>query len=80
MPPAGQEQQPEPRPAGVGECGLPGGCRRARTFGAQGIGLCRTEHMFFETERLPIVQRMILSKTSEERTEALNELLPYQRA
>ena len=53
---------------------------RARSFGAKGIGLCRTEHMFFETERLPIVQRMILSKTSEERTEALNELLPYQRA
>jgi len=53
---------------------------RARTFGAKGIGLCRTEHMFFETERLPIVQRMILAKTSEERTEALNELLPYQRS
>ena len=58
----------------------PADARRARTFGAQGIGLCRTEHMFFETVRLPIVQRMILAKTSEERTEALNELLPYQRA
>ena len=45
-----------------------------------GIGLCRTEHMFFETERLPIVQRMILSDTSAGRTAALNELLPYQRA
>jgi pyruvate,orthophosphate dikinase len=44
-----------------------------------GIGLCRTEHMFFEPERLPIVQRMILAETSEGRTEALNELLPYQR-
>ncbi|MHC1770731.1 MAG: pyruvate, phosphate dikinase [Flexilinea sp.] len=53
---------------------------RARSFGAKGIGLCRTEHMFFEVERLPIVQRMILAKTSEDRTLALNELLPYQRA
>ncbi len=52
---------------------------RARSFGAKGIGLCRTEHMFFETERLPIVQRMILAKTSEDRTAALNELLPFQR-
>ncbi len=42
--------------------------------GADGIGLCRTEHMFFEPERLPIVQRMILAKTSEERVAALNEL------
>ena len=57
----------------------PKDARRARSYGAVGIGLCRTEHMFFETERLPIVQRMILAKTSEERTEALNELLPYQR-
>ena len=57
----------------------PKDARRARSYGAKGIGLCRTEHMFFETERLPIVQRMILAKTSEERTEALNELLPYQR-
>ncbi len=40
----------------------PGDARRARDFGAQGIGLCRTEHMFFETERLPLVQRMILDK------------------
>ncbi|MGQ9489291.1 MAG: pyruvate, phosphate dikinase [Anaerolineae bacterium] len=58
----------------------PADARRARAFGAQGIGLCRTEHMFFETERLPIVQRMILAKTSEERVAALNELLPYQRS
>ena len=57
----------------------PADARRARSYGAVGIGLCRTEHMFFETERLPIVQRMILSETSEGRTEALNELLPYQR-
>ena len=58
----------------------PADARRARTFGALGIGLCRTEHMFFEVERLPIVQRMILAKTSEERTAALNELLPSQRS
>jgi pyruvate,orthophosphate dikinase len=57
----------------------PKDARRARTFGAKGIGLCRTEHMFFEQERLPIVQRMILAESSAERTEALNELLPYQR-
>src|SRR5512142_2648801 len=57
----------------------PKDARRARSYGAMGIGLCRTEHMFFEPERLPIVQRMILAKTSEERTKALNELLPTQR-
>jgi pyruvate,orthophosphate dikinase len=57
----------------------PKDARRARSYGAVGIGLCRTEHMFFEPERLPIVQRMILSETSEGRTRALNELLPYQR-
>lgn len=58
----------------------PADARRARSYGAKGIGLCRTEHMFFEQERLPIVQRMILAETSEERTGALDELLPYQRA
>jgi len=57
----------------------PQDARRARSYGAKGIGLCRTEHMFFEQVRLPIVQRMILSETSQERTAALNELLPYQR-
>ncbi|NUQ84967.1 MAG: pyruvate, phosphate dikinase, partial [Anaerolineales bacterium] len=57
----------------------PKDARRARSYGAVGIGLCRTEHMFFEPERLPIVQRMILSDTSDGRTDALNELLPYQR-
>jgi pyruvate,orthophosphate dikinase len=57
----------------------PKDARRARSYGAVGIGLCRTEHMFFEPERLPIVQRMILSETSEGRTQALDELLPYQR-
>ena len=58
----------------------PEDARRARSYGAQGIGLCRTEHMFFEPERLPIVQRMILADSSEERTKALDELLPFQRA
>ncbi len=57
----------------------PKDAQRARTFGAKGIGLCRTEHMFFEQTRLPIVQRMILAKSSKERTQALNELLPFQR-
>ena len=57
----------------------PKDARRARSYGAVGIGLCRTEHMFFEPERLPIVQRMILAETSEARTAALNELLPTQR-
>ncbi len=49
----------------------PKDARRARSYGAKGIGLCRTEHMFFETERLPIVQRMILAETSAERTKQL---------
>ena len=58
----------------------PADARRARSYGAKGIGLCRTEHMFFEPERLPIVQRMILAKTSADRTAALDELLPSQRS
>jgi len=58
----------------------PKDAQRARSYGAKGIGLCRTEHMFFETERLPVVQRMILAKSSQERVKALNELLPHQRS
>ncbi len=58
----------------------PKDAQRARTYGAKGIGLCRTEHMFFEQTRLPIVQRMILADKSEDRVKALDELLPYQRA
>ncbi|GCF11871.1 pyruvate, phosphate dikinase [Dictyobacter arantiisoli] len=58
----------------------PRDARRAITFGAQGIGLCRTEHMFMEQERLPIVQKMILSKTKEEREAALAQLLPFQQS
>jgi len=58
----------------------PADARRARSYGAKGIGLCRTEHMFFEPERLPIVQDMILADTSAGRTAALDKLLPSQRA
>ena len=57
----------------------PKDAQRARSYGAKGIGLCRTEHMFFETERLPIVQKMILADSSAERTKQLNLLLPTQR-
>jgi pyruvate,orthophosphate dikinase len=52
---------------------------RARELGAQGIGLCRTEHMFMQQERLPIVQQMILANTPEARAESLALLLPFQR-
>ena len=52
---------------------------RARSYGATGVGLCRTEHMFFDPDRLPIVQRMITAPTPAERREAIAELLPYQR-
>jgi pyruvate,orthophosphate dikinase len=58
----------------------PHDAERAREFGAEGIGLCRTEHMFMEQDRLPIVQRMILSSTTEERRRELDRLLPVQRA
>ena len=59
----------------------PADATRAREYGAQGIGLCRTEHMFFDTQRLPHVQRMILHKQDPEVVAAcLDELLPYQRA
>jgi pyruvate,orthophosphate dikinase len=58
----------------------PRDAERARGYGAEGIGLCRTEHMFFESDRLPIVQRMILASSEAERAEALAQLLPIQRA
>ncbi len=51
----------------------------AKDFGAEGIGLCRTEHMFFEEERILSVREMILSKTKEDRAKALKKLLPHQR-
>jgi pyruvate,orthophosphate dikinase len=53
---------------------------KAREWGAEGIGLCRTEHMFMAKERLPIVQRMILSETDKERDEAIAQLLPFQQS
>jgi pyruvate,orthophosphate dikinase len=58
----------------------PDDAAKAREFGAQGIGLCRTEHMFFGDERLPVVQEMILASTEEERRAALDRLLPHQQA
>ncbi|HUU62268.1 MAG TPA: pyruvate, phosphate dikinase [Acidimicrobiia bacterium] len=57
----------------------PEDAERARRYGAEGIGLTRTEHMFFQTERLPLVQKMIMTTSAEERAEALARLLPYQR-
>jgi pyruvate, orthophosphate dikinase len=53
---------------------------RAREFGAQGIGLCRTEHMFFGDERLPVMQEMILADSESERRSALDKLLPFQQS
>ena len=53
---------------------------RAREFGAQGIGLCRTEHMFFGAERLPVVQEMILADSEAGRRSALERLLPFQQS
>ncbi len=52
---------------------------KARQFGAEGIGLCRTEHMFFEEKRIFNFRKMITAKTTEQRKNALNEILPYQR-
>ena len=53
--------------------------KTAKDFGAEGIGLCRTEHMFFDEERILSVREMILSKTKEDRAIALEKLLPHQR-
>ena len=53
--------------------------KTARDFGAEGIGLCRTEHMFFDEERILSVREMILSKTKEDRNKALEKLLPHQK-
>ena len=59
---------------------IPRDAKMARQFGAEGIGLCRTEHMFFAEERLPIVQQMILADNTEAREKALAKLLPMQRS
>lgn len=53
--------------------------KNAINLGAEGIGLCRTEHMFFDAERIPKIRKMILSETLEDREKALNELIPYQK-
>ena len=58
----------------------PADARAARSFGAEGIGLCRTEHMFFDDERIVSVREMILSDTEEGRRKALDKLLPMQRS
>jgi pyruvate,orthophosphate dikinase len=57
----------------------PNDTKTARDFGAEGIGLCRTEHMFFDEKRILSVRQMILSKTREDRSSALDKLLPYQK-
>ena len=57
----------------------PADAANAIRLGAEGIGLCRTEHMFFEPDRIPKIRRMILSKTVEEREKALEELIPFQK-
>jgi pyruvate,orthophosphate dikinase len=57
----------------------PDDAKRAREFGAQGIGLCRTEHMFFEGERITAMREMIIAETEDARRKALAKLLPYQR-
>ena len=57
----------------------PADALNAVKFGAEGIGLCRTEHMFFDAERIPKIRRMILSTTKEAREVALNQLIPYQK-
>jgi pyruvate,orthophosphate dikinase len=58
----------------------PDDAKRARMYGAKGIGLCRTEHMFFEEERLPIMQSLILATSAEDRAEAIAKLMPMQQS
>jgi pyruvate,orthophosphate dikinase len=57
----------------------PGDAKKAREFGAEGIGLCRTEHMFMESDRQPKMRAMIMAETEEERRDSLDELLPLQQ-
>jgi pyruvate, orthophosphate dikinase len=59
---------------------IPRDARVARKYGAQGIGLCRSEHMFFDPERIPVIQEMILARTPEERNPALRKLREWQRS
>ena len=58
---------------------MPDQAKIARGFGAEGIGLCRTEHMFFAEDRIPIMQKMILARAQEEREKFLDQLLPLQK-
>jgi len=58
---------------------IPRDAMQARLFGAEGIGLCRTEHMFFDSDRLPFMQKMIMARTEKDRRTALFSLLPMQR-
>ncbi|HOV25376.1 MAG TPA: pyruvate, phosphate dikinase [Pseudobacteroides sp.] len=58
----------------------PADARQAVEFGAEGIGLCRTEHMFFEADRIPAMREMIVARTEEQRRKALDKLLPMQRS
>ncbi|HXW76808.1 MAG TPA: putative PEP-binding protein, partial [Candidatus Eremiobacteraceae bacterium] len=57
----------------------PEDAQKSRDFGAEGIGLCRTEHMFMQTDRLPVVQEMIMAETPDSRRKCLEQLLPMQR-
>jgi pyruvate,orthophosphate dikinase len=57
----------------------PADAANAVKYGAEGIGLCRTEHMFFEPDRIPKIRQMILARTLEQREKALNALIPYQK-
>ena len=59
---------------------IPRDAQVARRFGAQGIGLCRSEHMFFDPERIPVIQEMILARTAEERKEPLKRIKEWQRS
>ena len=58
----------------------PADAANAVKYGAEGIGLCRTEHMFFDPDRIPRIRQMILARTVQEREKALNDLIPYQKA
>ena len=59
---------------------IPRDAKQARAFGAEGIGLCRTEHMFFAEDRIPHMRAMILANNEKDRRAALKKLLPMQRA
>ena len=59
---------------------IPRDAQQARAFGAEGIGLCRTEHMFFAEDRIPHMRAMILAENEKDRRAALKKLLPMQRA